>query len=61
MEEMKALEKNCIWNVVDLPRIKELVGCKWVFSVKLRPDGVVERYKARSVANVYKQMYGIDY
>ena len=34
MEEMRALEKNQTWKVVDLPRGKTTVGCKWVFTIK---------------------------
>ena len=37
------------------------MGCKWVFAVKLKADGSLERYKARLVAKGYTQMYGVDY
>ena len=50
MEEIKALEKNGTWEVMNLPRGKRPVGCKWVFAIKYRADGTVERYKARLVA-----------
>ena len=32
-EEMNALKKNGTWEVVDLPREKKVVGCKWVFTI----------------------------
>ena len=35
--------------------------CKWVFTVKYKSDGTVERYKTHLVAKRFTQMYGIDY
>ena len=34
---------------------------KWVFSIKHKADGLIERYKARLVAKGYTQTHGIDY
>ncbi|MFS7918608.1 putative RNA-directed DNA polymerase [Helianthus anomalus] len=59
--EMEALKKNNTWEKCTLPPGKKPVGCRWVFSVKHRPDGTIERYKARLVAKGYTQTYGIDY
>nr|GFA03226.1 putative copia-type protein [Tanacetum cinerariifolium] len=47
-DEMKALKKNKIWDQCALPQEKKPVGCWWIFTVKYKPDGTVERYKARS-------------
>ena len=44
-----------------LPEGKKTVGCRWVFSVKHKADGTIERFKARLVAKGYTQTYGIDY
>ncbi|CAL5335650.1 unnamed protein product [Camellia sinensis] len=60
-EEVRALEKNGTWAITDLPRGKKPVGCKWIFTVKHKADGNVERYKARLVAKGFSQSYGIDY
>ena len=49
VEEVKALEKNGMWELVTLLKGKRTVGCKWVFSVKYKSDGSVESYKARLV------------
>jgi hypothetical protein len=61
LEEMRALEKNRTWELMDLPQGKQPVGCKWVFTIKHTPEGKVERYKVRLVAKGYTQTYGIDY
>ena len=61
MEEMQALDKNGTWEIVQKPRNKTPIGCKWVFTVKYKADSSVERYKARLVAKGYAQTYGIDY
>ena len=58
---MEALLKNQTWTLVQLPKGKKTVGCRWVFSVKHKADGSIERYKARLVAKGYTQTYGVDY
>ncbi|RVW99246.1 Retrovirus-related Pol polyprotein from transposon TNT 1-94 [Vitis vinifera] len=60
-EEVRALEKNGTWEITNLPRGKKPVGCKWIFTVKYKADGNVDRYKARLVAKGFTQSYGIDY
>ncbi|KAL0374404.1 UNVERIFIED_CONTAM: Retrovirus-related Pol polyprotein from transposon RE1 [Sesamum radiatum] len=60
-DEIVALEKNNTWTVVDLPKGKRAIGSKWVYKVKLNPDGSVDRYKARLVAKGYNQVEGVDY
>ena len=61
LEEMKALKKNETWDVVEIPRGKTPVGCKWVFTIKYNSDGGIERYKARLVAKGFTQTFGVDY
>lgn len=36
--------------MVPLPLRKRPFGCKWVYRIKYKPDGFVERYIARLVA-----------
>ncbi|KAM0050764.1 putative RNA-directed DNA polymerase [Helianthus debilis subsp. tardiflorus] len=60
-DEMEALTKNSTWQKCVLPPGKKVVGCRWIFTIKYKPDGEIERYKARLVAKGYTQTYGIDY
>ncbi|KAM7499356.1 hypothetical protein LguiA_023770 [Lonicera macranthoides] len=60
-EEMKSLLKNDTWVLTELPAGKKKVGCKWVYTVKYKADGTIERFKARLVAKGYTQTHGIDY
>ena len=60
-EEMDALYSNVTWELIALPPGKSLVGCRWVYTVKVGPDGQIDRLKARLVAKGYTQQYGSDY
>ena len=61
VDEMAALHSNDTWDLVVLPVGKFPVGCRWVYTVKVGPDGQVDRLKARLVAKEYTQVYGSDY
>ncbi|GKV25438.1 hypothetical protein SLEP1_g34877 [Rubroshorea leprosula] len=49
-DELQALKNTRTWDLVDLPAEKSLIGCKWVYKIKTRSDGSLERYNARLVA-----------
>ncbi|KAA0054884.1 Beta-galactosidase [Cucumis melo var. makuwa] len=59
MEEMKALEKNRTWEICALPKGHKTVGCKWVFSLKYKAYGTLDRHKARLVAKGFTQTYDL--
>ena len=59
-EELDALHKTGTWDLVYLPSKKSAIGCKLVYKIKTRSDGIVDRYKARLVARGFTQEYGID-
>ncbi|BBH06340.1 RmlC-like cupins superfamily protein [Prunus dulcis] len=59
--EITALEQNNTWTLTSLPHGHKPIGCKWVYKIKHRSDGTIERYKARLVAKGYTQQEGLDY
>ncbi|XP_075088462.1 uncharacterized protein LOC142170448 [Nicotiana tabacum] len=48
-QEVVALEDNNTWAIVDFPPDKAPIGCKWIFKVKYRASGEIERYKPELV------------
>ncbi|XP_075633672.1 uncharacterized protein LOC142606162 [Castanea sativa] len=59
--EISTLEANHTWTFTPLPPHKKTIGCKWVYKVKYKFDGSVERYKARLVAKGFTQKEGLGY
>lgn len=59
--EFSALQKMETWKLVPLPPGHHTVSSKWVWKVKTKADGSIERYKARLVARGFTQQQGIDY
>ena len=59
--EIHVLQANNTWIEVDLPLGKRVINSKWVYKIKLKADGSLERYKARMVIRGNTQKEGIDY
>jgi hypothetical protein len=59
--EYNSLIENDTWELVPLPKGKNIVGSRWVSKVKRDANGSVQRYKARLVAHGYSQAEGVDY
>jgi hypothetical protein len=60
-EEFSALMKNKTWTLVKPQPDHNVIDYKWVFKLKHRVDGSIERHKARLLAKGFKQRLGINY
>ena len=60
-EEIDVLYSNGTWELIALPPGKSLVGYRWVYTMKVGPDGKIDRLKASLVVKGYTQQYGLDY
>jgi hypothetical protein len=54
-EEFDALMQNNTWRLVPPRRGNNIIDCRWVYKVKRKADGSIDRYKARLVAKGFKQ------
>ncbi|KAL5779242.1 hypothetical protein ACOSQ2_009979 [Xanthoceras sorbifolium] len=59
--EYKSPQKNHTWSLVPPSSHHKVIGCKWVFKLKLKQDGSIERHKARLVVKGFHQTTGLDY
>ena len=59
-QEYHSLMENDTWELTKLPEGRKPIGSKWVFKVKYRSDGTVERFKGRLVAKGFAQTYDYD-
>ena len=60
-KELRVLDVNQTWDIVNLSPMKKPIRCSWVFTLKYLSNGNIERYKAKLEAQGYNQTYGTDY
>jgi len=60
-QEFNALLQNGTWTLVPRHPNMNLIGCKWVYKIKRKSYGTIDRYKARLVAKGFHQQPGLDY
>jgi hypothetical protein len=59
--ELATLEKAGTWVNVPQPTDKNIVGSKWVYRVKHKADGSIDKYKVQLIACSFTQIYRVDY
>ncbi len=59
--EVKALNKNKTWDLVDLPLDRRALRGRWVYQYKRDGNGSITKHKARWVVKGFEQRYGVDY
>lgn len=60
-DEMDSILSNKTWILVDLPSVSKPIVCKWVFRRKYNTNGTIQSFKARLVAQGFRQKEDIDY
>jgi hypothetical protein len=60
-EESNSMKENGVWEIAPLPNKGGVIGCPCVFNKKFDPDGKIQGYIARLVAQGFSQIQGIDY
>jgi hypothetical protein len=60
-KEINALYVVDTWDLMECPKGANVIGNKWVFRVKEKANGSVEKLKARLVALEYAQLNGVDF
>jgi len=60
-DKIQVLRYNHTWSLVLFHPSMNFVGSRWVYRIKHRVDGNIERYKAHLVARVFTKQEGIDY
>jgi hypothetical protein len=61
VEEFNVFIKIGTWDLVPYNSFVNVVGAKWVFCLKRKANGSIERHKAHLVAKGFHQQLGIDF
>ena len=60
-EEIRMIEKNNTWELVTIPRERDVVSLKLIYKIKLNQEGDIQRHKERLVSRGFTQKPGIDF
>ena len=59
--EMNPNRQNQSWDLVELPKNRHVLLCKWVYRLKETLDSASPKYKAKLVGKGFRQEYGVDF
>jgi hypothetical protein len=59
--ELSSIMEHKVWELVDLPKGRKVIGSRWVFDLKKDSSGTITRFKAHLIVKGYIQVQGIDY
>ncbi|CAI7772874.1 unnamed protein product [Closterium sp. NIES-53] len=59
--ELKSIEENGTWELVELPEGRKAITSKWLFKIKSDTDSNIEHYKSRLAVKGYQQKEKVDY
>ncbi|KAL0440258.1 UNVERIFIED_CONTAM: Retrovirus-related Pol polyprotein from transposon RE2 [Sesamum latifolium] len=60
-KEIAALEGNNTCTLEPLPDGMKSIDCRWIYKIKDKADGTVERYKVHLMAKGFTQVEGLDF
>jgi hypothetical protein len=60
-EEIRCIENNQTWKLVDVPEDKDVISVKWIYKTKQDADGNLHKHKTRLIARGFTQQLGIDF
>ena len=60
-EEIEELERQGIWELVDLPHNRQALGGRWVYKKKINNTNDTIKYKSRWVVQGFNQVEFLDY
>ncbi|GJW76656.1 zinc finger, CCHC-type containing protein [Tanacetum coccineum] len=60
-DEIDSIMENNTWVLSDLPPGCKLLGCKWIFKIKMKVNGTIDKFNARLVIQGFRQKEWIDY
>jgi hypothetical protein len=59
--ELESIKENGVYELVERPKDRSVIGSRWVLVQKFNADGSLARYKARVVAKGFTQRPGVDF